>query len=78
MTKIDDQIKQVIENRFNENNKIFHERNEKVTKKIDQRKERNLDFYHQVKISCLFSLFHRKKLTCDQKSGKNDVTQVTA
>ena len=47
-------------------------------KKIDRRKDRNLDFLSPRKNSCLFSLFHRKKLTCDQKSGKNVVTQVTA
>ena len=44
------------------------------TKKIDWRKERNLDFLSP----CLFSLFHRKKLTCDRKSRKSYVTQVTA
>ena len=48
------------------------------TKKIDRKKDRNLDFLLPGKQSCLFSLFHRKKLTHDQKSGKNEVTQVTA
>ena len=48
------------------------------TTKIDWRKERNLDFLSPGKKSCLFSLFHRKKLTRDRNSGKNDVTQVTA
>ena len=33
------------------------------TKKIDRRKERNLDFLSPGKKSCLFSLFYRKKLT---------------
>ena len=48
------------------------------TKKIDRRKERNLDFLSPGKKILFFSLFQRKKLTHDQKSGKNEVTQVTA
>ena len=47
-------------------------------KKIDRRKKGKLDFFHPVKNPVDFLCSIEKKLTCDQKSGKSDVTQVTA
>ena len=61
MTQNDNQQKQNIENRFNENNKIFRERNEKGTKENrNGEKERNLDFLSPIK-KILFIFFLPQK-----------------
>ena len=43
-----------------------------------EKKEENIDFFHPKKKSLFTFSSAEKKLTRDQKSGKNDVTQVTA
>ena len=43
-----------------------------------KKKKENLDFFSLGKIPVYFLCSIEKKLTCDQNSGKNDVTQVTA
>ena len=47
-------------------------------KEIDWRKEGKIRFFHPLKNSVDFLCSTEKKLTCDQMSGKSDVTQVTA
>ena len=47
-------------------------------KQIDQRKERKIRFFSAAKNPVDFLCSTEKKLTGDQKSGKKDVTQVTA
>ena len=48
-------------------------------KKIDWRKEKKIIlFFYPVKHPVYFLCSTEKKLTRDRKSGKNDVTQVTA
>ena len=47
-------------------------------KKIDRRKDSKIRFFHQVKTPVDVLCSTEKKLTHDEKSGKSDVTQVTA
>ena len=43
-----------------------------------EKKEENIDFFHPEKNSLFTFSSTEKKLTRDQKSGKSDITQVTA
>ena len=43
-----------------------------------EKKEENIDFFQPQKKSLFTLLSTEMKLTRDQKSGKSDVTQVTA
>ena len=54
------------------------ERMIKEHKKIDCRKEKKIRFFHPEKNPVYFLCSTEKKLTCDQKSEKSDITQVTA